>query len=459
MGEQWNSIPLASQSYIPRSEYGHMERLVNLYPEATPSGFSLYQDPGLKLWTSVGDGPIRGVGWAENEIWVVSGDELYVIDESKIATRVPGSVAGTSAVRIITDGTNAAVITSTNAYYATKTTLSLLPESSLNMATIQDGYGIYSQLGTQFFWLSDLDDLSTIGATAFSSADAEPSLIKGVISDHRELVVAKERSTEFWFNAGTSPFPFQRDPSGFIEIGCSASGSLAKALNSVFLLGDDYQVYEIQGRQPKPIATAGILRIINEQTGRGSAEAFTYKDKQTGHVHYCLTFSNATIAYDLTTQKWRERKSDGLNRWRVSCHTDAFGKNLFGDYENGNIYELDVDTYDENGAEMRRELILPILDANGNHMYVDEFELDMEAGVGLTSGQGSDPQMMLDISRDGGATYGNERWRNIGDKGKRRKRVRWSRLGRFQHGNIRCAISDPVKTVIHGARIRSGVSA
>jgi Neuraminidase (sialidase) len=69
----------------------------------------------------------------------------------------------------------------------------------------------------------------------------------------------------------------------------------------------------------------------------------------------------------------------------------------------------------------------------------------MEAGAGLTSGQGSDPQIMLDWSDDGGRTWSNELWRSAGKIGEYRHRAIWNRLGRFRRRTLRIRKSDPVK--------------
>lgn len=77
----------------------------------------------------------------------------------------------------------------------------------------------------------------------------------------------------------------------------------------------------------------------------------------------------------------------------------------------------------------------------------------MEAGVGLASGQGSDPQAMLQWSDDGGFTWSNEMWAPIGQMGERKRRVRWRRLGKSRDRVFKVTITDPVKVVIVGASV------
>ena len=88
-------------------------------------------------------------------------------------------------------------------------------------------------------------------------------------------------------------------------------------------------------------------------------------------------------------------------------------------------------------------------------MIVDELFIDMETGVGLASGQGSDPQAMLTVSRDGGRTFGNELWTTIGAVGAYTARVVWRRLGLARDWVFRVRITDPVKRVITFAALRA----
>jgi Neuraminidase (sialidase) len=69
----------------------------------------------------------------------------------------------------------------------------------------------------------------------------------------------------------------------------------------------------------------------------------------------------------------------------------------------------------------------------------------MEVGVGLTSGQGSDPQLMLKYSKDGGKTWSNEKWRSIGGKGEYSKTIRFDNFGTYRQIMFKAEISDPVK--------------
>ncbi len=78
------------------------------------------------------------------------------------------------------------------------------------------------------------------------------------------------------------------------------------------------------------------------------------------------------------------------------------------------------------------------------YQFFHSFQLDGETGVGLTTGQGSDPQVMLSWSDDGGHTWSAERWTSFGKSGEFRRRAMWRQLGRSRDRVWRIVVSDPV---------------
>jgi hypothetical protein len=105
---------------------------------------------------------------------------------------------------------------------------------------------------------------------------------------------------------------------------------------------------------------------------------------------------------------------------------------IVGDYENGNLYALDLDVYADNDAVqkwVRSWRALPTGQNNLTRSAHHSLQLDCETGVGLNAGQGSDPQVMLRWSDDGGHTWSNERWVTMGAIGTYGTRVNLHRWG------------------------------
>jgi hypothetical protein len=88
----------------------------------------------------------------------------------------------------------------------------------------------------------------------------------------------------------------------------------------------------------------------------------------------------------------------------------------------------------------------PPIHSDRKRLFISRFEADIEAGVGIATGQGSNPQWMLRISKDGGRTYTNRQiWRSAGAIGKNRTRLRWLKLGQARERVFELTTSDPVK--------------
>jgi hypothetical protein len=94
---------------------------------------------------------------------------------------------------------------------------------------------------------------------------------------------------------------------------------------------------------------------------------------------------------------------------------------------------------------IRRQRAAPHLNAEQTWIFYSRLQVDLETGVGLESGQGVDPQIMMDYSDDGGHTWCNEQWRSAGRIGEFKRRALWRRLGRSRDRIYRITVSDPVK--------------
>ena len=128
-----------------------------------------------------------------------------------------------------------------------------------------------------------------------------------------------------------------------------------------------------------------------------------------------------------------------------------FNEHLVGDWESGNVYALDMETYTDNGDPIIR---LRASQTTANLQKLIKFgtlQIDMETGVGISTGQGSAPALMLRWSNDGGHTWSNQRTASIGAMGEYGAEVKFNRLGSGKNRVWEISMSDPVKWCIFGA--------
>jgi len=89
----------------------------------------------------------------------------------------------------------------------------------------------------------------------------------------------------------------------------------------------------------------------------------------------------------------------------------------------------------------------------GKRLMMNRLELIMETGVGIATGQGSDPEVMISCSADGGQTYGPEHFIKVGKGGEYMKKVEWYNIQSGYEFVFKIRFSDPTFFCLHGASI------
>lgn len=100
---------------------------------------------------------------------------------------------------------------------------------------------------------------------------------------------------------------------------------------------------------------------------------------------------------------------------------------------------------------IRRLRRAPHVAQEDTRVYYRQFELDLERGVGLATGQGSDPSITLRLSRDGGETWGEPVALAAGRQGDYTARAIARRLGQARDTVFEVTVSDPVAWSLVGA--------
>jgi hypothetical protein len=470
--------PILGSSYVARSINAADNRMVNLFPEVTPDGGKtkgfLNRAPGLKFQQTIGTGPVRGL-WSHqtngNDFYVASGTEFYKVNGLTQTAIKLGNISGTGQVSIADNGTQLFIACNPDSYIyneVTNTFQQITDPDFPGAVTVGylDGYFVFNEPNSQRMWVTALLNGLDISPLDFSSAEGSPDGIVAINIDHRECWVFGTDSIEVWYDAGLVDFPLQRIQGAFNEIGCVAAFSVAKLDNGLFWLGTDARgqgiVYRANGYTGTRVSTHAIEYAIQSYGNISDAVAYTYQ--QDGHAFYVLTFpsANATWVYDVATQAWHERAgwSNGqFTRHRSNCQCNFQGYTVVGDYENGNIYTLDLNVYADHGGIqkwLRSWRALPTDTNNLKRSSQHSLQLDCESGTGLNNGQGADPQVMLRWSDDGGHTWSNEHWANMGKIGQFFRRVFWRRLGmtlKLRDRVYEISGTDPVKIAIMGAQL------
>lgn len=399
-------------------------------------------------------GPIRGLWNMAGVMYAVSGGMLYSISSLGTSTVLGGTIGGSGPVSMADNGTQLCIVNGVNGYiYSISAGFQLITDPNFlpaNTVTFFDNYFVFDAAGTNQFFISASLDGTSYSSLDRASAEVSPDYVVGTANQQENLLIFGQRTIETWYDSGDLNFPFARYDGATIERGCVAPLTILKEDNSVFFLGNDLIFYRLNGVIPVRISTHALESTWGQYTTQSDAFAFSYTWQ--GHKFIALTFptGNATFKYDIATNLWHERESFAVNgssqlRWRGNAHVSCYNKEFIGDAFSGQVGYLDATTYTELGNMMIGYMVSPITHSDRKRVFVSRFELDIEQGVGLTTGQGSDPQVMLDWSDDGGRTFVSQQlWQSMGKIGAYKKRLRWLRLGQFRNRVYRVIISDPV---------------
>jgi hypothetical protein len=444
-------IPFGVQSYRSRSLPLSAQRMVNCYLEPAPPDAKTFaavvQSYGIEDLGTVGTGPFRG-GTAINGVpYVVSGSRLYRIESDLTETDL-GSIPGGNYVDMAGTENSLMLVTEGAGYYYSGGVVTQITDTDFPGAEwveVIDGYFAIGAPSSGEFFISANRDPSSWDALDFATAEKYPDDLVGSIVSYGELVLFGRESGEVWSDSGDADFPLDRVPNGTFEVGLLSRFGAAKADNSVCFPGHDGIVYRLNGYTPERISTNAVEQWIEDAEDK-NFYGITWTEG--GHKFYALSSNDGTFVYDLQTQLWHEKQSSASNRWCAQFVLRAYNKWLVGDYASNKVGALDANTFTEWGATLRSSSTSPPVSKDNKRLQHNRLELVFEQGVGLVTGQGSDPQVMIRWSDDGGRTWSNWKTRSLGAIGEYKTRVIVNRCGQARDRIYEYAVSDPVRRTL-----------
>ncbi len=454
-------VPLLGLGQQGKSSTVTAQRHLNLYAEFSQDGdkskVAFYGTPGTTLFSSAnGDTPIRGWIAVGTLLYYVHRGTFYEIDNAGTRTSRGTLVTTSGRVDLAYDGSVILIVDGTSGYTYTISGASFteiadsdFPDGANTCDWLDGQFIVDSGDGSDLFYISP--DGTAWDPLDFAAAESAPDGIVRLLVDHGQLLIFGEGTIEPWGNIGAD-FPFAPIKGAVAQFGLAARWSLTPYNDSVAFLAKNsmgqVQVMAMEGVTPKVISSQELDSIINGYATKSDATAFSYLEG--GHPFLQINFPTALKSwlFDASTGMWSplEYGLDG-GRHRAEMHVDFINRHLVADYENGNIYELDPDVYTDNGTTIAREIVTRHLFDGNDRVTIDELYLDMEVGVGLATGQGSNPQVMLRISKNNGKTWGTPIWKTLGAIGEYLTRMVWRRLGEARDWLFKIRVSDPVKVV------------
>lgn len=457
-------IPLNGGAYQARSLIASAQACINLMPEHIPAAegeptqTAHYPTPGAALFGSVGSGGYRALYRARNgTVFGVVGSGLYTIASTGVGTLIYTLTTTAGPVGMCDNNTDLLVVDgSTRGVWvdlASNTPTAVVDAAfyGADRVDVLGGYFVLNRPGTNQFYFTRAIS-RTFDPLYIAAKDGLDKLVTLAVIN-RNVWLIGETKVDIYSLSGATDFPVQIIGGG-IDHGCVGPHAIVRADGLLFWVDQDRDgrgvVLRGGGYQAARVSTHAIETALGSYSRLDDCIGWSYQVR--GHTVAVFTFptANVTWCYDLATEMWHQMQSGGA-RHLGACHASAFGRNLVGDYANGNLYRLDPTVFADNGVPITRQRAFPHLVNEGKRVVYSQFLADMQCGTTL----GAEPIVTLDWSDDRGATYTGTQTQTLGVTGATLTSVQFQRLGMARDRVFRLTWSAPVDTALQGAWIEA----
>lgn len=471
-------------SYQAQSTFVDAEECINLFVEAEQvtgqqqPRLALYRDPGLRVFTTAGNGPIRQLWSQDGRHFAVSGTGFYEIFNTGTVTlrgtvasdRHPASICSNG-----TGGNQLLVISGGKGYVysLTANTLTLIADAdfpaNVSMGGFVDGYGLVHVTDTATFYISALEDFTSWDPTDVFQKSHTADSVRAMVVDHGLAWLFGSRTIEPWYDSGDATTPFQPVPDVMIMQGILSVDAWDLIDNTMFWAGETEAggrvAYKASGFSPQRISTHAVEAAWRAYGDVTDVTVWNYTHQGHPCVQFDFPSQGISWVFDTHTNLWHKRGywnqgSGSFEAHLGRCHVYAFDTHLVGSRVDGTIYEQRADVYADGSSPHRWLRRAPALKQELRNVVHGRFWLDMEVGsTPLSTGQGSDPRVMMRFSDSSARRWSNEYWKSTGKMGEDTTRVIWDRVGlaKGPQGRVyEVSGTDPVPIALRGAGVDLG---
>jgi len=456
-------IPLSvtGSSYPSEAKQLSPGKTINFYPELQDD--PLITDYILASWpgsVSFGSqsGLDRGMLFHKGVLYKVSGITLYSVNSSGTHTSI-GTIPA-STMCILTGFINGILIANGSGkvyfYNLDSTTLSEITDPDLetpNSVAVLNQHAIFDGDDGRFM-VSTSGDPTDINALDTATAESDADDLVRIYVFQQRIWLYGDKTIEPWFDSGVGRPPVDRIDGGIITVGLASRMSVSNNDDFMYFLADDRRVYRLTERHEN-VSTIALAKEFESYITVDDAIGFCFTYNNQNFYHLAFPTEDATWVYSESVGQWFQlTRTASTGRDLANSYAFGYGKHLIGDYSDSNIFQWSNTTYTENSNAIHRERTTGVLHSGllgqpGLEIELDRFELIMERGVGDVTT--TDPQIMLQVSYNGGRTFGPEMWRSVGKSGQFERKIEWQGLGRAEKIVLKIKTSDPVNYLIYSA--------
>ncbi len=451
-------IPLAGATGKHRSTQFSSSLTKNMYLDLADERWGAFDFPGNKSFGTA-SGIDRGWHVMAGILYKICGNHLYRVSDEGVYTDL-GTVSGGDRAVFADDGSNLFFTVDNLLYRFDGSQLAKISQSVVqnpsSIAYINRQFILTGDNG--LFATSDVGDGSSYNALNFAEAESSPDPLKRTYIFNQLAYMLGGEGTELWYSIESGSPPLARQDTALVNVGIAGKHAVSNSDQFIYWLGDDRKIYQCVGASARAITTPDIpggLAVAHE------IESYAMVDECVAS-HFVLEGQDFLL-FSFASQQKGFLFSETLSYWvelvwKGHSVIRVYEKNLVSDDMNGNVYEMDLETYTDNGEVRQSELILPnitgaIINLPGQRILAKGLQINMQVGVGLETGQGVDPKVMCQFSPDGGHTWQAERHVSFGELGNYTKRVDfWDFCNGYEIA-VRLAKTDPVFWAVFDGQI------
>lgn len=336
----------------------------------------------------------------------------------------------------ISDGLNIYVFNYRNNTFAIAT-IDFLP----GRLAYQDTYIIANVKNTNQWRLSEASNAMSWPSDAQHNSgeiQTKTTFSTAPIALNRQLYIFGETVCEPWYDAGYTLFPYQRSNSVAIDYGCvnpstiAINGGDTEQAIIVWLASNEKSgvvIMAMVNENTIQLSNDGINYVLNHLSNPNDSVAFMYRID--GHLFYHITFisDNLTYIYDFTTKKFFTLTDYNYNYHPAQSMVFFNNKYYFTSLNDGNLYEMDSETYTYNNQEIPRIIITDSIRLKTNARFrLGNITLTMESGNNryYNIDKAITTQVVdLSISYDGGQTFNSIERKVLNSTGQTQNIVQW----------------------------------
>lgn len=428
--------------------------LINCYAsgEKGKGAFPIVGTPGWQVAVTLG-GPIRGLRVESGALYVVSGQTLYSVNSSFVATSL-GAIPGTDMVEMARNRFQLGIIAEGRWFVYTFAT-GVLTEivgtedngfaGAISLDVIK-GTGVYVKPGGDEFGITGIDDFTSIDPLDFATAESRADPLVAARALDGQILLFGQNTIELYVYTGDEDFPFGN--AGVADVGAVSRDTIRTVGRSMMWLGREtssgiVSVYMSQGYTPVRNSTPTIDRLI-EAAGDALSTSYAVSWGIDGHLFYTLVLPNGAVTYDVLTGLWHQA---GSGVWDFASPVPSWGlrnqarfgeRSILGDNA-GRLLAATYAGHSEAGQPFVRELITSPFGSFGRATIIHEVELEIEHGKGSLT---LDPEWIMQFSRDGGHTWSAPEGQRSGLVGQYKRRLVWRSLGHSSDWTFRFRLTD-----------------